>query len=325
MKIELKKSHYYKNTPLILSFLCIISGALCGLLGEIALPLPVAFLASLYLFDNTNHRTVSVVTSSLLVVMNIAGLLLKLSLSAFGPAAIILAFIMYYAFSHKQSKADSSFVMTVICAVFSLLSYILLAMHLQGQYSIEAAMDFYSSLTSLLKESFVSLMLEAYTAAGIAVAPELLTKIFEYQLNMIISYLLIAAFFIVGISFKIFSLIVRKCTEDKREITSWRFFTSNVFAYFYVLVAFASIFMVSLDGVISIAVLNLYNLFLVVYAYVGFNVAFAMLTKKFKPFVSFLLLIVTLLIFVSLGIQILAALGVLFTIRKNNEVALTNK
>lgn len=323
MKTELKKSLSNKKTPLIISFLCIIFGALCGFVGEIFLPLPIAFFAALYLFDNSSGHIVSVITSALLVVMNGVGLLFGLTLSAFGPASVILAYIIYYAFTRKQAKSDASFVMTVICAAFSLVGYILIAMSIESEYTMDAVYDFYGKLTSMLRESFVSLMLEAYASAGIAVTEELVVETFNAQLNMIISYLLIGAFIIVGLSFKLFGFIVKKCTEDKEEISSWRFFTSNLFAYCYVFIGFASMFMASYDSLISVVALNLYNLFMVVYAYVGFNAAYAMLKKKFKPFVSFVLLAAALLIFASFGVQVLAMLGVLFTITKNNEAALT--
>ena len=325
MKTELKQSYSNKKTPLVLSLLCVVFGAICGLLGELLLPLPIAFLAALYLFDNSNRHTFSIVTSAIIVIINIVGLLFKISLSAFGPASIILAFLIYYAFSRKQSKSDASFLMTIICAAFSVVGYLLIAMNLQGEYTIDAALEFYTKLSDMLKESFTELMLEAYKTAGIEITVEAVAKVYDTQISLIISYLLIIAFFIVGVSFKIFGLIVKKCTEDDREISSWRFFTSNVFAYFYVILVFISMFVINVDSVVAVAVLNLYYVFMAVYAYVGFNVAMAMLTKKMRPFVSFLLLALAVLVFSSIAFQILAVLGVLFTIRKNNELKIANQ
>lgn len=325
MKTELKQSLFNKKTPLLIGFLCIISGVACGLIGEIALPLPIAFLAALYLFDNSERHKVSLATSSILFVINVAGLYFRLTFSAFAPASIILAFIIYYAFTRKQGKSDAAFLMTLVCAGFSLIGYLLIAMSIQGEYTIDAAFAFYGNLVKMLRESFVSLMLDAYAKAGVEITADLITEAFDMQLSMVISYLLIAAFLIVGLSFKLFSLVVKLCAEDKREISSWRFFTSNLFAYCYVLAGFATIFMPAYDSLLPVAVLNVYYFFMAVYAYVGFNVVFELLKKRFKPFISVILLLASLLVLSSIGTQVLAVVGVLHTIRKNNEAAFTGE
>ncbi len=325
MKTQLKKTLSNKKTPLIFALLCFLSGIVCCLFGELTLPLPIAFLAVLYLFDNSKKHSLSIVSSVLIVAINIVGLLLGINLSAFGPASVVLAFSIFYSFTKKQQKSDAAFVMTIVCAAFSLISYILIAMRVQGVYTFDAVIEFYTTIASMLRENFVSLMLEAYTIAGISVTPEALVQLFDAQLNMVISYLLIGAFFVIGVSFKLFGLIVGRCVEDKGEISSWRFFTTNVYAYFYIILMIVCMFIPALDGIIPVVVINLYNLFLVVYAYVGFNFAFAMLTKKFNPFVSFIILIGAILVLASVAIQLLSALGVMFTIRKNNEAKLLNQ
>ena len=314
-----KQSLSNKHAPMILFFSCVLSGVICFMLGEIALPLPIATLAALYLFDNSNRRIFSIVSSILLIALNIVGLVLELSFSTFGPAAVILALLIYFSFTREQAKSDASFLMTLVCALFSLASCALMAMIIQKNYSWDAVISFYSDLTDMLRDNFFALMHDAYTTAGISIDGEALAELFNSQINMVISYLLIGAFFIVGVSMKLFGFIVKKYSADQEKIKSWRFFTSNLYAYFYVILVFASMFMASLNNVLSVAVLNLYNIFMVVYAYVGCNVAISVLKIRFKPLTSYLLLAVSLLLFASLAVQILAVIGVMFTIRKNKE------
>jgi hypothetical protein len=75
------------------------------------------------------------------------------------------------------------------------------------------------------------------------------------------------------------------------------------------------------NGVLGIAVGNLYNIFMVVYAYVGFNYAVAVLSIKFKPTTSIIILLVITLLAMSMALGLLAMFGVLFTIRKNRELS----
>ena len=325
MKTELKIASKSKYIQVILAFCCIVFGALCGILGEIAFPLPIAFLATLFLFDSTKQRRLSVVISLVLVAMNIATITFRLSSSLFGVASVILAYLIYQAFSKKQSKSDYAFIMTLIGGFIILGGYILLPMNLKGEYTREVVTEFYGSVVSTLRDAFVDLFYEAYTTAGLEITKDMITEIFNAQVNMVISYLLIAAFFVVGVSFKLFGLLVRKLASDDSEIASFRFFTSSLFAYFYVILTLVSMFASALTGIFGIVILNLYNFFLFVYSYVGFNLVFTSLVKKFKPFISFIILIFALALMSTLAVQILAVLGVLFTIRKNAEIGLSTK
>ena len=310
-----------KATPIILFILSILSGALCFVFGEALLFLPIAFLAALYTFDNSIKRRFSIIASAIILILNIAGLLTGLTFSTFGASAITLAFVMHFAFKQKHQKSDAAFYMTIMAALFGLVSCALLAMRIEGSYTIDAVIDFYTKISSVLREKFISFSLEAYTAAGIVIDSKLLGEIFDMQMNMIISYLFIAAFLIVGLSFKLFSFIVGKASGCD-EIYSWRFFTTNLYAYFYAILTLATMFISSVDSVFAIAAFNLYYIFMAIYAYVGFNVVTQLLSKRVHPFISMILFLFALLIFSSLGIQLLAVVGVIFTIRKNNEAKL---
>ena len=289
------------------------------------LPALVGVLASLYLFEDNSRRIFSKIISLLLVLLNAAALVFGISVSLFSLSAIILAYFITKAYVREQSKADTAYVLTLICAVFAVLGYIILAMREQGEYTLDAVVQFYSGINGELREIFTATLTQMYQSYGIEITAETIAKIYDTQVYMLISYAIIGAFAMVGISMKLFSAIVSRCSKDNTHILKWRFITTNVYAYFYVILAMVSIFANSPDSLFGIAVLNLYNIFMAIYAYVGFNYALALICKKFRPVVSFIILAISILLLSSFAIQLLSALGVMFAVRKNNEIKMKNQ
>ena len=132
--------------------------------------------------------------------------------------------------------------------------------------------------------------------------------------------MLIGGFITSGIAMKVFGAIVSRCAENNEEIKNWRFSASRLYAYFYVILIILSLFTTSSTDIFSVSVLNLYNIFLVIFAYIGFNIALDMLKKRTRhPVVSTILLIGAMIIFMSFALQILAALGTLHSMKRNTE------
>lgn len=323
MKTKLKSSLSSKKTFLILSFLCIFFAIICCFFGEITLPLAAAFLAVIYVFDIKEKRRISYIVSAGVIIINIASILLKLSSSLFGIEAVLLAIIIYFAFSRQTSKSDASYLMTAILAVFIALGAILLAVMIQGEVSIEAVSSFYSSIINYLREAFIDSALLMYgemlKASGAEFTGEDFGAVFDTAVSLIISYVIIIAFLLVGFTMKLFGAITARLAEDNREVMSWRFAPTNVFAYFYLIITFASIFLNSSTDLLSISILNLYYVFMVIFAYVGFNFSVVNLAKKFSRLISFVLPTVAIVIFPSFAMQLLAVMGVFFTFASNRE------
>ena len=322
MKTELKTSLSFKKTLLILSLLCLLLGALCLALGELLLPVSAALLAVIYVFDTTERRIFSYAVSAALILINIAGLIFGITLSLFSIQAVIIALLICLSFRNGASKSDSSYLLTLICVAFIVLEGLLLAMAEVGEYTVDAAVSFYANLFDQLRAVFVNISLDMYgeifAKAGVKLTSDVLETMFDAQLGLIISYLVIAAFCIVGITMKLFTAFSAKLAQDNRAILSWRFVTSNVFAYFYIILLIASIFTTSASGVFALTVNNLYNIFMAIYAYVGFNFAIAFLSSRMRPMFAFLIICIALLTFFSFGISLLAMIGVIFTLRINN-------
>jgi hypothetical protein len=58
---------------------------------------------------------------------------------------------------------------------------------------------------------------------------------------------------------------------------------------------------------------------MVIFAYIGYRTSVDLLRKKFNTLISNLMIIAALVAFSTLASQILALVGVFYTIRRNNE------
>lgn len=317
MNIKLKTLLPDKKTLLIISLLSLFSGVLSCIAGDILLPISIGLLSVLYLFDDNKYKPFAISVSIILLIINIVCVLQGITVSLFAPSSVILAIILCFGFSRRVTKSDIAYLMTVVCALFSLISCFLLAMMEQGEFTLDAVIVFYTELYDSFRTVFVENMMKLYTASGIQLTEEILVSLLDAQVDLITSYLLIGGFVTVGIAIKLFGFIVSRLIEEKKDILEWRFEASSIFAYAYVALSLISVFISFSDSVIAIPVLNLYNLFLVIFAYIGFNFATTILKMRMKTWLSILILIVLLVAFSSFTIQVLAMLGAMFTIRNN--------
>ena len=315
MKTELKTNLSKNKTLLILSFISILLGLIACLLGELIVPLLVGVLSVIYLFEGKTKPPFGISVSLILLVLNVGSVIIGLSVSLFAPAAIILSFILASAFRKGNSKADAAYVMTIIAALLSLLGYLLFAMLERQIFSFDAAFEYYAVFIENLRPVFVDTMTDIYTASGVKVTAEIIDQVYTQQINLIISYFLITAFAMVGIGMKLFSAITRRLSYDPYSIEKWSFGATRVYGYFYLLLVILSLFTADANSVFSVVVLNLYSFFMIVFAYVGFKTVREILAVKMKPAFATLLIIAVLVVFASFGAQILAALGVLYSVR----------
>ena len=322
MDIKLKSSLTNKKTLLILSLLSILLGLISVAIGDILLPLMVAVLAMIFLVDD-ERRIYFIVTSSVLVIVNIAAIVLNVGLTLFAFEGIALAALLAICFMKKSDKAEASLIMTAVCAGFTLVNLVILPMIELSTFDFGMVADYYLEMVDTFREAFVETAVEAYgqilASGGIELSESIVTELYNHQLTMAISYIVIICFAVVGIAMKLFAKLYTRLCEDNSPVIYWRFRTTSVFAYFYIALMFLSIFTSTSGGVLGITIGNLYNIFLIVYAYIGFNQAVAMLSVKVRPAVAILIIAAVTVVAMSFALQLLAVLGVLYTIRKNRE------
>ena len=324
MEIKLKSSLSQKKTLVILSLLCLLLGVISILVGDMLLPFTGALLALIFVFDGGKKR-IGIITSVLLVLINALAIGLKVGLNLVGLESVVFAVLFFTFFVKRREKSEAIFVLTVVCAIFSVINLALIPIIELNTLNFAEVLSYYEGFISELRTLYVQTTYEAYammmSVRGIEITEAMVSAAFDAQLSMVISYIVIVGFVLVGISMKTFDAVFSRIAEDKSPVISWRFMTSNVFAYFYIILVVLSILTSMSNGVLGIAVGNLYNIFMVVYAYVGFNYAVAVLSIKFKPSTSIIILLVITLLAMSMALGLLAMFGVLFTIRKNRELS----
>jgi hypothetical protein len=285
------------------------------------MPGVIGALAALYLFDNSKSRLFSLSVSAVLLVINAAAFILGITASLFSLCGILISLIIVFSFIKGQSKADTAFVITIIYAAFTVIGLIFIPMMIEGKFSLDVVTTYYKELHDGLRATFVDGMAEIYLTSGIEITAETLASIFDLQVRLLIAYLLISAFAVIGLSTKVFGLIVSKCAQDNKFITEWRFAPTSLYAYFYLILTVATIFSLNAENTLSVSVLNLYYVFLVIFAYVGFNCSVTMLSVRMKKKAAFILTAVVTCVFMSLAPQILAVIGVMYTLRSNRASA----
>ena len=332
MKTSIKTSLSTKKTLLILSVICVTLGLVCcilGGLGEFLLPIVIANLAAIYLFDK--KRSFAFIVSGILMAFNLAGVLIGINISFFSLAAIVTALILAGAYARGQSKSDAAFLSTIVYSLLTVGGMLLLGMIASKNFTLDASVNYWVDMYKSLYDVFVGgienllqMLGEIYKESDIAYLREVLYLSLDIYFICIISYLVIGAFAVIGFSMKAFGFIVKKCAEDNTEIVKWRFATSSIYAYFYLALSLATVFVSSTDNIFAIAVFNLYYIFMAVYAYVGFKGAVELLKKKLHPALAYLIVIGVLIIMMRFALSLLALIGVLYTFSINRKLPSKN-
>lgn len=325
MKVKLKESLSNKKTLLVLSLLSVLCALLCVILSDILLPLLIAVLAVVLCFDQGNKKIYSYSCIIAVLAISIAGgYFVGQFLMFWGVQAIILAWLISSCCSKGKNKMECAFICTLIYAAFIVVSFIVLAMIETDNFTLEAASKYYTDMIAQLRPLFVdnlyTVFSQAYRDIELSITPEMLSYVFDSLVGNIVSFIIISGFVCCGIAFKIFSFITMKYTDDKDYMLKWRFTTPNLYAYFYLILVIVSLFTASSTDVLAICVSNLYNIFMVVYAYLGFNYALGFLSRKRKSVFAFLLLMFITVMFFNFAVEILAMIGAFGTIRKNKEI-----
>jgi len=313
-------------TLIILCLLAAASSLMASLLfGELILPVASAFLGALFVFDSGNKRVISIITSLVIIAVD---LILSEGISYVGIEIFAVALIIAVAARRGVSKAECAFWVTFTVTAFILVAMILAAYVDMKTISFDSFLDYYIELAESLREAFVSGALKVLSSAGDTapkISAEDLAVAFDSMLSIVFSTAVIFAFFLAGVTLKLFSLLISSCGDDsaKKQMTEWRFHIEGLLNYVFWVLALISIFIGSTDSVFAVVIINLYNIFLFVFAYIGLKVVGYLLSELFKNRVLAALAIVGgLVVFSTLAVELLAYFGaasVFFRIKKGNQ------
>lgn len=319
MGIIIKPKFKYSVTVIFLSVITLLSGAYgisLSHLGFLSLPITAAFLAAVFVFEN-KKRIASYVLPSVLIIIEILSCFFgDISLSAI--FSIITALIVAVWFLKGHKKSDAVLIITALIAVLLIVTLVLtlcldnlITSHADISTWIRAEINNFnqSATTQLSAKAGASEM------QNDMLTEEYLSEIFHLLYQTIPAWGIIFAFALCGITFKIFSHLVIKYSEDEVKIMSWRFMASPIYAYFYVSLLLVSLFIGNTDDLFSITVLNLQLIFMAVFAYIGYTFTSALVAiRSNKPLNSLIWFTVLLILLSSFALRILAIVGAVITI-----------
>ena len=321
MQPVLKKSSLYKKTIFTLSSFTTVFVFGCILFGYFFLPMASAFYAALLVYENNSKRVMSY---ALPVVMFLINLVLRdfsfYSLEAIAYVAVGL--IIYLTCKRDISKGESVFWTTFAITVMLVISAIFLAFETLGSLGMTPLQQFFSNLFLSYKSFFVDLLtsitvLDKEGVSFFAYNPGEAELIFHEIVILLIPIIILFAFLLSGIAFKIFRCIIVRYSGEESGINSWNFMTSNLVAYFYLIVAILAMF-VSGSGVFGLSLTSLNTVFSAVFAYIGVSFVYSLIVIRGKSsFFAVTLIIIGCIIFSSFAIQLLSFIGVYFNIVTN--------
>lgn len=322
MKTELKKDLSYNKTLLILSALCILSGILSVALGELAVPFVAGFCAAIFVFESGRKRVYSFVVPVALIFVGAIGLIfIGSTFLLWGILCILAAFIIYYAYTRSKSKFDFSLILTGVTSVFTVLSVLIIGMICAKSFSLEASIAFYGDLYDALRDeaakAIVDFYSELYKDTSAAITLTEAGEIIDSALGAVIAVIAVVSFILCGLCFKVFTAVISKCADNKEELSDWRFEPPSFYGHFYYILIFAYFFAAYSEGIISTVIVNLYIIFMWMFAYVGYNVVLEKFAGRKRPITVFIVITLAILLLSSFVLQILAILGAVYVTRQN--------
>ena len=314
MVLDLKRG----GLPYVIAALSVVFGIISVFLSDIFAVLAVAYLAATMVFDKTPRLLLSLGASLLIVVANVLCLVFTDTSILSGFLTVAAGSVIAAAFRLHRSKNECVLISVTVVSLFTVGSMLLLFMRAAGSFSISAAMEVYDSVYESLKNDFINRIGDITAGMGnstaeVVISSEDIAMMFDSVANLGIAMIIILSFAIVGISFKLFTRVVASYAKDGSIIRDWRFCPSGVFGYFYIALYLISIFLGE-PSAFSLTVMNLYYVFMVVFAYLGYGVTVAFLSQVRSSTFAYLSVIAALVLFSSIAIQILSLVGVFFAI-----------
>lgn len=327
MQLVIKNSASYKSTITVLSILTALGGFGCMLIGYLFLPFASAFYAALLVYENPSKRIATYVLPIGIFVVNF---LVKGFFSLEAVSYVAVGVIIYFAAKRGISKGEAAFWTTLTLTVLFTVSAIFLAFDYVGAIGLTSIKQFFSNLFTSSKTQFTQLLTSLITTGEdgtkfFVCTPQEAEALFHEFIILLIPVVILLAFLLSGLTFKIFSATVRRCSGRDSIINLWNFRVSNFVAYFYIAVAILSIF-VSLDkSIFSYVVITLNTVLSAVFAYIGITVVYSIMRARgMSTFLTVSAIIIVCLLFSSFSTQIVSFVGVYFSII-TNKIMTVNK
>ena len=322
MYTRLKDKFDYKKTMITLFSLTLLFGVLVSILELIAVPFFAAWLAALVVFF-AKDRT-GVVLACVPAALSVTLAFFFSPFAAFcAITAVLIALSVALTFMFKRTKPESVVWTLSLFIVASVVGLWIFGAYHSGSASFSSVRDFYFGIFNEFKELLLIEIEKSYSTLGTNIAPE----DFEAIKTLLPTYLdgiaysspailAIIAFVVVGFTYKAFIRLIFKYSFAGTLALRWRFTTTNVFVFFYIILSVLSSFLTEID-VFTLTVSNFYTFFNILFAYIGFNFVTALLSQRMRYGLAATLVILGALFFSSVAISLLGIAGAVFTFISN--------
>ncbi len=328
MRLVVKKS-VNKTAASVALLLCSVAlCAVCSLLsagGIILFPLLCAILGALYVIDPTPYKTLSISAALACVVSDVLFSVLMWH-SFYFPAitAALAALILWGCLRLSCRKSVCVAALTFILSLAIILFILIFAFDQIGIVDFKGAVWFYKNsladFESGMKDTYLDLVgPDGLTAEQAMIFNQTVAESIALLSKTFVSMVLICAFLLVGVMFKLFSAIMRLLCEENESFLLWRFVPGGALAIFY-LAIFVLSMLVGYGDTVAVAIQNLNGIFTYVFAYIGLMLFYGMLRMRWEnPAVAIVLIILLMMLLSSIAIQILAIVGAITVIIVNKK------
>ena len=327
MNFGLREGLNKSKVLLLVSLISVLGGATATLVGEVLLPVCASALAVVFLFDDGRYKPYFSVSCALLIGINVCvNFIFGAFLTAIAVEIIGAALIVALCYKFYTSKAFSAALLTVLLVLFVAIGLYLYGAAAVSDFAFDKVLHFYKLYIGEVKADFVNSFVSMTSGLsgvselyGMDISAESLGVLFDSIINSIFSVILVLCFALSGFTFKLFTVFMKKLSNDVLGISGWRFRTSNVYAYFYIVITFLNVMTAQDNGVLGVAVYSATFLFMFVYAYLGAYVVVDLLSRRMRRGICWLIVIAAIFMLSTFALELLSYFGVFATIRYNRR------
>ena len=312
-KINIRYALVLSAVSFILSIVSIVLGPQNILVSILPIGISVGTLASLIHFECERTSLPKIITPIAIIVMD---WIFNGFYSLVGIIIVVAALMIFLVYEQGWSKFVSSMAMSLIVAM--MIALLFLAIGSRNDQGI-TAIEYYKNLYEQFKNEYIvqfnEIYLPIYEAAGVEpISSEEIIYAFDYTAALLISMLFSFGFVLIGISSKIYSLVMKKLGSDTEKLGRWKFIPTTMFAYFYVIVEFLIMFSGSEFTTYNLSVSNLSVIFMTIFLYYGIIAIGKLIKERKKRGMPIIFTIVCAIVIALVFPRIISYAGVFYCI-----------
>lgn len=312
-KINIRSVLILSLVSLVLSLVSIVLGPQNIIVSIIPIGISSGILASLIHFECERTSLPKIITPIAIILID---WIFNGFYSLVGIIIVVSALMIFLVYEQGFSKFESSIAMSLIVALMIVLLFLAIgSRNDQGITAIEYYKNLYEQFKTEYIAQFNEIYLPIYEAAGVNPIPnEEMIYALDYAVALLISMLFAVGFVLIGIASKVYSIVMNKLGSDIDKLARWKFMPTTMFAYFYVIVEFLTMFSGSELTTFNLSVANLSAIFMIIFLYYGFVAIGKLIKERRKRGMPIMFTIVCAIVLVLVFPRIISYAGVFYCI-----------